>query len=216
MAVEIHTALLLAGFLAAAPGNVDFDSLQCGIPPKHWTLVTPADSGQHLRVRYDATAPSRGNVLESSARGSEAPLAVFDPVVCHDGDLSVKFRIDSRASSGTAGIVWRYQNPGNYYLLDFSSSRSMITMYRIRDGMRQELRIRGARGGPSTLRHEVKSGEWHLARVNFRGNRIQVYLGNRRLFEAEDTGFTGTGKAGLVTSGSLVATFDDFRIDKKS
>ena len=215
MAVRIHSASFIAALLAAAPGNVNFDSLRQGVAPQNWTLVGPTDAGQFLRVRYDASAPSRGNVLETSARSGTAPLAIFDPVVCHDGDLSVKFRIEPTAASGTIGVVWRYQDPKNYYLLEFSSSLGVIAVYRVREGVREPVRRRGAKSGDAVLRHEVKSGEWHVARVNFRGDRIKAFLGYRRLFEAEATGFRGAGKAGVVTSGSLVATFDDFRIEKK-
>lgn len=216
MAVGIHTALLFAGLLASAPENVNFDSLRQGAAPQNWTTINPADGSSFLRVRYDASAPSRGNVLEASARGATNPLAVFDPVTCRDGDLSVKFRIDSQASVGTAGVVWRYRDPKNYYILDFSSSQGVIGMYQVRDGVRQQVRLRGGKSGNAVLKHEVKSGEWHLVRVNFRGSRIKVFLGHRRLFEADDSAFRGAGKAGLVTSGALIANFDDFRIEKKS
>lgn len=216
MAPGTTSALVLLSFLAATPGNVNFDSLRPGLAPPNWTIVSPSGGRQQLKVRFDANAPSKGNVLETSAHGDESPLAIFDPVLCHDGDLSVKFRIAPRAASGAAGVIWRYQDPQNYYLLDFSASRRMIAIYRVRDGVRQQLRIKGSRSGPSIVRHDIKVGEWHLARVSFKGNGIKVYLGNRRLFEADDTGFTGQGKAGVVTSGTTIATFDDFHIDKKS
>ena len=62
----------------------------------------------------------------------------------------------------------------------------------------------------------MKTGQWHVARVSFRGNGIKVYFGNRRLFDAEDSGLPGAGKTGVLTSGTTVASFDDFRIEKKS
>jgi hypothetical protein len=43
-----------------------------------------------------------------------------------------------------------------------------------------------------------------------------VFLGNRRLFEAAGNSIAQAGKTGLWTKGSTVASFDDFRIDKKN
>ncbi|HXJ41933.1 MAG TPA: hypothetical protein VNH18_21835 [Bryobacteraceae bacterium] len=214
-----YGALVLAGFLAVPPGSVNFDAVQRGTAPPNWT-VTPGRSARQPRwsVRFDPTAPSRGNVLEqtgNSASDESSPLALFDPVICRDGDLSVKFRIDPRGTGHTAGVVWRYQDDKNYYLLDFSATQKKISLYRVQNGVRQPVRIRGARPGVFHLEHDVKTGQWHLARVNFRGDGIKVYLGNRRLFEAEDSGLRGAGKTGVLTGGATVAAFDDFRIDKK-
>ena len=204
--------LVLTGLLAASPGSVNFDGLKLGTAPLNWTVVPG------WRVLFDPTAPSRGNVLGQTAAtaGEQEAVAVFDPVVCRDGDLSVKFRIDPKGTGRTAGIVWRYQDSKNYYLLDFSASQKRVELYRVQNGVRLPLRVRGSRPGVFAISHEVKTGQWHVARVSFRGNGIKVYFGNRRLFDAEDSGLPGAGKTGVLTSGTTVASFDDFRIEKKS
>ena len=212
------SALLLVGILTLSPSAVNFDALQLGAAPRGWT-VTPMGTGKHSRwrVKSDPTAPSRGNVLERSAGGPEEqayPVAVFDPVVCRDGDLSVKFRIDPSGSGRTAGVVWRYQDPQNYYLLDFTLKK--IQIYRVQNGVREGIRIRGLKTESFAMPRDVAPGQWHLARVSFRGDRIKVYFGNRRLFEAEDAGLLLAGKTGVLTSRATVASFDDFRIEKKS
>ncbi len=167
-----------------------------------------------LQVRFDPNAPSRGNVLEVAARGNDAPVALFDAVVCRDGDLTVKFRIDPKGS-GAAGIVWRYRDAGNYYLLKFSAEQGMVRLLRVKNGVREPVALRNGKQGEVAVRQEITAGVWHLAKVRFRGGGIRTYLGNRRLFEAWDDGLSGEGKAGVVTSGPGVAAFDDFRIEKK-
>jgi hypothetical protein len=164
-------------------------------------------------VRADSSAPSRKNVLESSGSSGESPVALFTPVICRDGEVSVKFRIEPGGASGTAGVVWRYRDPKNYYLLDFNPGRKSISLFKVRDGVR--VAIPETRSVAGRDQHDIRPGEWHAAKVIFRGNHIRVFFGNRRLFEAIDSGAASSGRAGVVTSGSTVVAFDDFRIDKK-
>src|SRR4051794_33372089 len=87
----------LAGVLSGAVGDVNFDSAHPGSLPQHWSVGagtggSSEDRGHSWVVRTDSSAPSRKNVLESTGSG-DAPAAIFDPVVCRDGELSVKFRI---------------------------------------------------------------------------------------------------------------------------
>jgi len=88
--------------------------------------------------------------------GEDSPVAVFDSVICKDGELSVKFRIDPKAPGGVAGIVWRYQDEKNYYLLDFDSTRKMISLFRVKDGVRRPIPDRTGR--PKAVRQVPEIG----------------------------------------------------------
>jgi len=206
--------LALAGLLDAGPGIVNFDSAPPGLAPPNWSVGSGSAGYRPWLVRSDSSAPSRGHVLESSARGEDSPVAVFDSVICRDGELSVKFRIDPKAVGGSAGIVWRYRDDKNYYLLDFDATHKTIGLFRVLDGVRRPVPDRT--GKPKIVKHEIRAGEWHLAKVTFRGTGIKVYFGNRRLFEANDEALRGSGKTGVVTGGATIAAFDDFRIEKRS
>jgi hypothetical protein len=218
-------AFALFSILGLGNESVNFDGVKLGVAPPNWTFVSALGSPlPRWEVRYDPSAPSRGNVLEklgSGAPESESPVAVFDKVVCRDGELSVKFKIDARGKGRGAGVVWRYQDPSNYYLLRFSADEKNIGVFRIRDGHSEPLQVR-AEGGRATgsagtlLSHDIQLGQWYLAKVVFRGDRIRVMLGNRKLLEAVDSSMTSAGKAGVWTHGRTTASFDDFRIDKKS
>ena len=66
------------------------------------------------------------------------------------------------------------------------------------------------RGFPSNRDAEM------VVKVSFRGPKVQVFFGNRSIFTAEDSGILTAGKTGLWAKGANGASFDDFRIDKKS
>src|SRR5206468_1948875 len=72
--------------------TINFDAHKPGAMPPFWTsTATREAAAPRWTIRQDATAPSRPNVfaqLSTNAGESEFPLAVFDRVVCRDGDLS--------------------------------------------------------------------------------------------------------------------------------
>jgi hypothetical protein len=204
--------------------SVNFDAVKPGVAPPNWSFVT-AHGVPHgaWEVRYDPSAPSRGNVLEKVPSGSESPVAIFDKVICTDGELSVKFKIEGQGRGRSAGIIWRYQDSGNYDLLDFSADEKRIGLYRVRDGKTEAVPVLPDRRsspfivpGSPEIYHDIRPGQWYIARVIFRGPKIRVFVGNRRLFDAENATGGIAGKAGVWTQGRTTASFDDFRIEKKS
>lgn len=217
-AAGVVALLSLLGF---GNDSINFDGVKPGVAPPNWSFMTAIGAPRpSWQVRYDPSAPSRGNVLEripGNSKDVESPVAVFDKVVCRDGDLSVKFKIEGRGRGRSVGIVWRYQDPRNYYLLHFSADEKSIALFRVKDG-RNEALPAFSDGKPLGLKisHEIQAGQWYVAKVSFRGSSIRVLVGNRRLFDADDSALSGAGKTGVWTYGHTAAAFDDFRIDKKS
>lgn len=195
---------------------VNFDNQKPGKPPSNWTIAnwttaaTRATQTPRWEVRLDATAPSRPNVFEqvSTTLGdADFALAVFDKAVCRDGDLSVKFKIAGGPRRiKSAGMFWRYQDERNYYLLRFSVDEKNVGMFRVQDGRMRMI---------STVADDLRANQWDIAKVVFRGPHFRVFVGNRQLFDATDDSLAMPGKTGLWTRAGTVASFDDFRIDKK-
>jgi hypothetical protein len=216
---SVLAAVALAGLLGLPPNAADFDALKPGAIPPGWSFVSMPDAPAHWEIRRDPTAPSRGNVLvqATGAKESESPLALFDNSFCRDGDLTVKLRIDGNSGAHSAGVVWRYQNPSNYYLLRLSADQRTVGLFRVHNGIETSIPVVGGRK-TSVVPHDVQANRWYIAKVIFRGPRIRVLVGNRKLFDAEDRpegALLSPGKAGVWTRGLTHAAFDDFRIDKK-
>ena len=206
-------ALALA-ILGSGAENVNYDAARQGQLPAGWSA--PAAHG--WEVRSDKTAPSHPNVLlgaSGAAAESGPPLALFDKVVCRDGDLSVKFRIDGRQHGNAAGIVWRYQNAGNYYLLRLSADDRNIVLEHVQNGVPKIISTSGGKPAPVGVSEDIRPGQWHVIKVSFRGPKVQVFFGNRIVFTAADSGDLTAGRTGLWARGANGAAFDDFRIDKK-
>jgi hypothetical protein len=213
-------AFITFSFPGFGGATVNFDNLKPTSFPPYWTAVTtrPQEPAR-WEVRRDSDAPSRPNVfaqVSGLTNNSDYALAVFDKVVCRDGDLSVKFKIAANARRvKTAGIVWRYQGPRNYYLLHFSIDQQNIVLFRVENGQAHPIPVRGGKPGGLGVSHDLRTGQWYVAKVIFRGDSIRVLFGNRQLFDAVDDSLNTPGKTGLWTRGGTEASFDDFRIDRK-
>jgi hypothetical protein len=202
--------------LGSGAENVNYDASRQGQLPAGWS----APGAHEWEVRSDKTAPSHPNVLQgasgAAAAESAPPLALFDKVVCRDGDLSVKFRIDGSRHGNAAGIVWRYQDANNYYLLRLSADDRNIVLEHVRNGVAKIISTSGGKPAPVGVAEDIRPGQWHVIKVSFRGPKVQVFFGNRSIFTAEDSGNLNSGKTGLWARGASGAAFDDFRIDKKA
>ncbi len=211
----MRSILLLAVSLSSVgfgAESVNYDSMRQGHLPPGWS----SPSAQKWEVRSDRTAPSHPNVLRGAMGSSGepgSPLALFEKVVCRDGDLSVKFRIEGSSRGNAAGIVWRYQDANNYYLLSLSADEKDIVLRHVKNGVAELVSTTGSKSGG--VGDAIQPGQWHVVKVAFRGPNVQVFFGNRSLFTAKDSGILTPGKTGLWFRGAGGAVFDDFRIDKK-
>ena len=194
--------------LAAATGRVvDFDTFAVGATPPGWTVAT-LDQGLPVQweVRKDESAPTQPYVLAQVSTGAtaqRAALTTLDGVSFRDGEVSVRFK----AGAGGAGLVWRYRDARNYYLLRADASNQTVGVFRIVNGKPTAVL--------QPVKHEIPMNNWTILKVIARGARFQVYVDHRRILEGQDAGFTAAGKVGLCTLAESVIYFDDFRVNAR-
>ncbi len=198
---------------------IRFDSAPPGSLPAGWTVVTThTGATPKWEVRQDASAPSRPNVLaQVSSDGTDGryPMAILNKANYRDGELSVKFKTVAGRTDQAAGIVWRYRDPDNYYLVRANALENNIVMYRVQDGHWYPLAPRGKPAHSYGVRHRIPTHTWSILKVNFRKSRFEVYFDHRKVFEAEDSTFAEPGKVGLWTKADSVTYFDDFQFSGK-
>jgi hypothetical protein len=213
-------------FLAAAFGvfnrsveSADFDKDPPNVAPVNWSFAQ-SHRGQPGRwiVRPDANAPSTPNVLAQLAAdpvpGRHA-LALLDKGYCKNGDLSASMKIISGRNTQTGGLIWRYQDPDNYYMLEVSADRDLIAVIRMQDGKSVPVAKLGPGLRAQQVSHKIEPMDWNTLRVTFQNTRMTVYFDHRKVMDADDAVLLKPGKTGLWTRGDTIAYFDNFRLDKK-
>jgi len=198
--------------------TINFDSAKPGSAPPGWT-VTP---NPQWEIRKGPSAPSPPYVFaqtsHDAANGADdgrCPLAILNEMDVKDGDLSVKVKPVAGKADRAGGLVFRYRNPDNYYVVRANALENSIVLYKVEGGKRTPLASRGAPPRSFGVKHPVPLNEWSVLKVQFRGPLFSVYFNHRRLFEVLDSTFRQPGKVGLWTKADGITYFDDFRIAGK-
>jgi hypothetical protein len=115
-----------------------------------------------------------------------------------------------------AGLVWRYENPSNHYLVRANALEGTVVLYKVENGKRSDLEPVGSAGFFTYgKKAPVVQGRWQSLKIDVRGSRFSVYLEGEKLFEVDDATFRG-GKVGLWTKADSVTAFDDLTIEPAS
>jgi hypothetical protein len=214
-------ALALLDLLAraAAADEISFDRDPAAAGAPGWTIaMTHAGGAPQWSVIRDPAAPSPPNVLaqlSADAASSRYPLAILDGFETIDGALRVKFRAVSGKVDQAAGLVWRYADPDNYYVVRANALEDNVVLYKVEKGTRTALAPKGTPPKTYGVKHAVPSGTWCELAVEFRGSLFSVSFNGEKLFEVEDSTFTGPGRVGLWTKADSVTHFDDFSFEKR-
>jgi hypothetical protein len=171
-------------------------------------------SGEWLTVK-DGTAPSKPNAL-SQTRMDETnyrfPVCVYEGVVTADADISVRFKPVKGRVDQAAGIVWRYQDKDNYYVVRANALENNVVLYKVHNGKRADIDPVGSGLFTYGRKTNIPSGEWGSLRVKAQGSRFVVYINAKQLFEVEDSTFQKAGRIGLWTKADSYTLFDDLEI----
>jgi hypothetical protein len=201
---------------AAATRTVSFDDQKPGEPPRGFSCVLTGKGRPGVwTIVTDGTAPTPPGVVaqtDEDATGYRFPVCVLDSVSAADLDLSVHFRPVKGATDQAAGIVWRFRDSDNYYLLRANALENNLVLYKVQAGKRSDLKPKGAGMFAYGRKAKVPSGAWGTLRVVANGPLFEAYLNGEKLFEVEDRTFAGAGKVGVWTKSDSVTYFDDFRV----
>jgi hypothetical protein len=212
------SATVIAMTLAALPvfakaKTWSFDKEKVQELPAGWLSEKTGQGAKgDWKVVADVTAPSRPNVLaqlSGEATVYRFPLAIVEKTAYKDVVLSVRFKAISGVRDQGAGLVWRFRDAYNYYIVRANALENNVVLYKVQDGNRIALAPNGTSAETYGVKTRVPGNAWNQLRVEVKGNLFTVSLNGQKLFDVEDSTFVEGGKIGLWTKSDSVIYFDD-------
>jgi hypothetical protein len=177
----------------AQPQQWSFDSDPDGELPAGATVFSGS-----WAVRPEADAPSQPNALCQTAT-AEFPALSLASTIYADVVLSARFKPISGRTDQAAGLIFRVQDMGNYYILRANALEGNVNFYKYAGGRRSGLK---------ESKVVVPSGQWQELRVEVVGNRFRGFVDGQQVVEATDHSYHA-GQIGLWTKADSVTCFDD-------
>ncbi|HET8547802.1 MAG TPA: hypothetical protein VFL57_07360 [Bryobacteraceae bacterium] len=124
---SVFIAVLLP--FGVAGETITFDKAQPGSLPAGWISAMTNEGGPpRWEIVRDDTAPTKPNVLaqlSTDKTNRRFPLAIYKGARVRDGSINVRFRPVSGALDQAAGLVWRYKDENNYYIVRANALETM-------------------------------------------------------------------------------------------
>ena len=179
--------------------HFNFNNEKTGDVPENWTNV----SGKWVIDQYGTN-----KVLAQTAqnRGMDFNVIVYDNAMLKDVELSVDVLAISGNEDQGGGLVWRYQDEDNYYIVRFNPLEDNYRLYKVLKGKRIQL---------VSAKASILEGKWFTVKVVMSGNQIRCSLGEQELINETDDTFIEAGKTGFWTKADAVSDFDNFKLKGK-
>ncbi|MDO8678039.1 MAG: hypothetical protein Q7R30_05685 [Acidobacteriota bacterium] len=198
-----------------ATRKVDFSDDTIGQPPKGFEFGHTAKAGAPGKWVIQAEGTNKYLIQrDPDSTRSRFPVAVLSDVSAADLDLSVRFKPVSGRVDQAAGLVWRYRDQDNYYIVRANALEDNVVLYKVENGKRIDLPLKGE-GRTYGKKADVPAGQWSTLRVIATGALFEVHSNGTKLYEVEDRTFTQAGKVGVWTKADSVTQFDDLTVVTK-
>jgi hypothetical protein len=190
---------------------VSFD--QAAALPDGWISGVTGQGVAKWEVVADRSAASAPTVLRQSGEATFC-WAVSTKDQLKDGFAEVKIRPIGGKEDQAGGIVWRFKDANNYYVVRANALEGNVVLYKTVNGKRSSLQVKGRMFGYG-IDTDVPNGKWSVLRVEFAGNLFTVFYAGKKLFQVEDDTFRDEGAVGVWTKADSVTLFDDFSYGSK-
>jgi hypothetical protein len=206
LAIGVLT-LAMAGPLRAvdSQGAIAFAENRIGKPPADFDLGA-SGSGQPGKwtIVRNPTA-SQGFALEHTsgdATDDQSEFAIYRSLSLKNLTVSTRFKLIAGTRAG-AGLVFRFRDANNYYVLSASAAEGRVGISCVTDGEVE---------GISDTDADVVLNHWQTLKLTVNGDQFEVSLDDVPLFTAWDRTFLTDGNIGLWTESDNVTYFEQFNI----
>ena len=174
--------------------------------PGDWKVIEEEVPPAMAPLTAHAPPVSHRGVLAQLARdpvNNHFPILIYDRATYDNFTLTTRFKIAGGAVAQMAGLVFRFQDERNFYVLLASALDGRFWFYKVVDG------VRGPLIGPEVAIHK---GEWHGMTVECEGNHIHCLLDGKELIPMLTDNSFLNGKIGFWTKSDSVSYFSDTKV----
>lgn len=178
--------------------------------PGDWKIILDDVPPALAPLTTKARSITKQPVLAQSAReaiGPHFPLLVFDGDTYGDFNFSARFKLVGGALEQMAGLVFRFQNESNFFIVVADGMRNLVRCTRVVNGqMMPPLPV-----NPPEI--NIAPGQWHDISVQCEGSRILCLVDGREAVKLVDNSSSQiAGKIGFCTKSDAVSYFADAKV----
>jgi hypothetical protein len=178
-----------------------------GGKPGVWKIVPAEVPSSFGQFAGEAPTMNRQGVLAQTSEDmtdEHFPLLIYTNQTFRNFTFSTRLKTVSGIAEQMAGLVFRYQNPSNYYVVRMSALGNNVRFYKVVDG------LRSVPIGPSLA---VTNGAWHTLAVQCDGNQIALRFDGKPVMPPLGDNSFNEGRIGFCTKSDAVAYFTAAKIE---
>jgi hypothetical protein len=211
---------MLAASVSGAEMKIDFSALSLGSTPTNfhnalggggkpgeWKIVMDEAPSAFAPLTSQSPLVSHQAVLAQTSTNTtdeHFPLFIYDGETFKDFKISTQFKIVGGTVEQMAGMVFRFQNASNFYVVRASALGHNVRFYKM---------VNGVRANPIGPELDITTNTWHTLAVQCQGNQISFWLDDRLMLPPLQDDTFSEGKIGYWTKSDAVSYFRDTLID---
>jgi len=175
--------------------------------PGVWKIVTDEVPSAFAPLTDKALSVSRHGVLAQTSvdmTDERFPMMLFTGEKFRNFKLTTRFKIVGGITEQMAGVVFRYQNSSNYYVVRASALGKNVRFYKVVNGLRSDPI------GPDV---GVTTGVWHSLAVQCEGTQISIWYDDKLVMPPLGDNSLTEGLLGFRTKSDAVVYFADTMVD---
>jgi hypothetical protein len=213
LAVSVSGAEIKINFgdFAGGQSPTNFHNALAGAgQPGDWKIVTDdvPQAFAPLMPQITSTAPAaRRPVLAQLSRDptdERFPMFIYDGQTFKNFKLTTQFKIVGGVAEQMAGVVFRFQNASNFYVLRVSALGHNLRFYKV---------VGGVRSDPIGPMLDIPVNTWHTLGVQCLGDQITCWLDGKPAMPTLNDSSFSAGKIGFWTKSDAVSYFADATVD---
>jgi Domain of Unknown Function (DUF1080) len=141
--------------------------------------------------------------LDTDPTDNRFPMLVYDKETFKDFQIKTRFKIVEGMQEQMAGVVFRFQNPSNFYVIRISALGHNLRFYKY---------VNGQFVDPATVNADISTDRWHTLTVQSEGNQINCWLDDKLAMPLETSMTFPPGKVGFWTMSDSLTHYGDTSI----
>ncbi len=170
---------------------------------------TPALSGLGGPVEWEVRLERLlldGKALVETSRQADPnryPLCIADLPVAKNAEVELSFVIHAGVAARAAGLVLRFADPQDYYVVEADALAGQVRLSRVVNGERREIAARAT---------ALAVAQAQTLKVKAVETSFSVFLNGKFLFETHDSGIASPGRFGIWSRADSATGFGDLFI----